>query len=228
MFDYDQYMGQMARGPRNFENFYQCYSMAIVNKSNLDDGDKILLPPSALDTLSRMNIEYPMLFEIRNERTQKRTHCGVIEFTAEEGKCHVPYFMMQNLMVEEGSIIKLKNVSLPKCTFLKVRAQSVDFLSISNPRAVLEVTMRKYTCVTVGDVIVLQHAGKYFHMDVQEVRPGGAASIVETDVEIDFDEPLGNLRRNSTSTHEFQILFCIICTPTSSSSLLNLVAITPA
>ncbi len=55
----------------------------------------------------------------------------------------------------------------------------------------LEVTLRKYTCVTVGDVIVLQHAGKMFSMDVLEVRPGGAASIVETDVEIDFDEPLG-------------------------------------
>lgn len=93
--------------------------------------------------------------------------------------------------MEEGSIISIKNVSLPKATFLKVRAQSVDFLDISNPRAVLEYTLRKYTCVTTGDVIVLQHLGKLFHMDVQEVRPNGAASIVETDVEIDFDEPLG-------------------------------------
>jgi ubiquitin fusion degradation protein 1 len=45
--------------------------------------------------------------------------------------------------------------------------------------------------VTVGDVLVLQHMGKLFHMDVLEVKPNGAASIVETDVEIDFDEPLG-------------------------------------
>ena len=99
--------------------------------------------------------------------------------------------LLLNVQVEEGSLISIKNVSLPKCTFLKVRAQSVDFLDISNPRAVLEYTLRKYTCVTVGDVIVLQHLGKLFHMDVQEVRPNGAASIVETDVEIDFDEPLG-------------------------------------
>jgi hypothetical protein len=44
----------------------------------------------------------------------------------------------------------------------------VDFLDISNPRAVLEYTLRKYTCVTEGDVLVLQHMGKLFHMDVLE------------------------------------------------------------
>lgn len=82
-------------------------------------------------------------------------------------------------------------MSLPKASYLKVRAQSVDFLEISNPRAVLEFTLRKYTCVTEGDVIVLNHAGKRFCMDVLEVKPNGAASIVETDVEIDFAEPVG-------------------------------------
>ena len=85
----------------------------------------------------------------------------------------------------------MKNVSLPKAQYIKVRAQSVDFLEISNPRAALEVNLRKYTCLTVGDTIVLQHLGKLHCLDVLEVKPNGAASIVETDVSIDFDEPVG-------------------------------------
>lgn len=174
-----------------FETHYQCYSMAMAGKSNLDEGDKILLPPSALNTLSRMEVEYPMLFELKNERLGRKTHCGVIEFIAEEGSCHLPRFMMQSLLVEEGSIIYIKNVSLKKASYVKFRATSVDFLEISNPRAVLEYTLRKYTCVTVGDQVVLHHLGKLHSFDVQEVRPDGAASIVETDVEIDFDEPIG-------------------------------------
>jgi ubiquitin fusion degradation protein 1 len=103
MFDFEQLMIGQGLYPqrRTFENYYQCYSMAIVNKSNLDDGDKILLPPSALEVLSRMRVDFPMLFEIKNEQNDRRTHCGVIEFTAEEGKCHVPYFMMQNLLVRK-------------------------------------------------------------------------------------------------------------------------------
>lgn len=39
----------------------------------------------------------------------------------------------------------MKNVSLPKATFVKFRPQSVDFLDISNPRAVG--CVRVYTCV---------------------------------------------------------------------------------
>jgi ubiquitin fusion degradation protein 1 len=85
----------------------------------------------------------------------------------------------------------VKNVSLSKATFVKFRAQSVDFLEISNPRAVLEVTLRKFTCLTVGDTICFTHSGKKFFLDVMEVQPNGAASIIETDCNVDFDEPLG-------------------------------------
>ena len=47
----------------------------------------------------------------------------------------------------------MKNVSLAKATFVKFRAQSCDFLEISNHRAVLEVTLRKFTCLTEGDQV---------------------------------------------------------------------------
>lgn len=50
------------------------------------------------------NVEYPMLFEIRNLTIGKASHCGVMEFTAEEGKCYMPYWMMNNLVLQEGSI----------------------------------------------------------------------------------------------------------------------------
>jgi ubiquitin fusion degradation protein 1 len=87
------------REPQVFANHYQCFSMAMIDKLNLDFGDKILLPPSALNQLSRMEVEYPMLFELSNETTGKKIHCGVREFTAEEGKVHLPYLMMQTLQV---------------------------------------------------------------------------------------------------------------------------------
>jgi len=50
------------------------------------------------------NVEYPMLFEIRNLSIGKVSHCGVMEFTAEEGKCYMPYWMMNNLVLQEGSV----------------------------------------------------------------------------------------------------------------------------
>ncbi|CAK8539246.1 unnamed protein product [Lathyrus sativus] len=56
----------------------------------LEYGDKIIMPASALDRLASMNIEYPMLFELRNSSADRTTHCGVLEFTADEGTVSLP------------------------------------------------------------------------------------------------------------------------------------------
>lgn len=85
----------------------------------------------------------------------------------------------------------MKNVSLPKATFVKFRAQSCDFLEITNHRAVLEVTLRKFTCLTEGDQICIAHGGANYFLDIREVKPNGAASIIETDCNVDFEEPVG-------------------------------------
>jgi ubiquitin fusion degradation protein 1 len=182
---------QRLNGNQVFEELYSCYSMAFSGKGHLEDGDKILLPPSALEVLARMNVEYPMLFELTNTTHGKKTHCGVLEFSAEEGRCYIPFWMMQNLLIGEGSLIAVKNVSLEKAKFVKFRAQSVDFLEISNPRSVLEKTLRKFTCVTVGDQICIPYLGKSYYLEIREVNPNGAASIIETDCNVDFEEPVG-------------------------------------
>lgn len=82
-----------------FESQYFVTSTSSVGK-NILEGDKIFLPPSALDRLARMNVDYPLLFEITNEECQKKSHCGVLEFSSEEGYCYLPPWMMKNLKVK--------------------------------------------------------------------------------------------------------------------------------
>lgn len=130
-----------------------------------------------------------MLFQLR--AGDRETHCGVLEFTAEEGCVYIPFWMMQNLLIEEGSLITVRNVSLPKATFVKLQPQSVDFLEISNPRAVLEHSLRNFSCVTVGDVIQIQYNSKNYHLELKDVKPERAACIIETDCNVDFDAPVG-------------------------------------
>jgi len=178
-------------GSQRFEEQYHCYSMAYADKAHLEGGDKILLPPSAFDTLARLNVDYPMLFQLSSSAKGTMTHCGVLEFTAEEGSCYIPFWMMQNLLIEEGSVIFVRNVSLPKATFVKLQPQHVDFLEITNPRAVLEHALRNYSCVTKGDVIVIPYNSKNYHFELKEVLPQDAACIIETDCNVDFDAPVG-------------------------------------
>lgn len=180
--------------PRKFEEQYHCYSVAYADKAHLEKGDKILLPPSAFDTLARLQVDYPMLFKLTSmgsDGEERRTHCGVLEFTAEEGCVYIPFWMMQNLLIEEGSLITVTNVSLPKATFVKLQPQSVSFLEISNPRAVLEHALRNFSCVTVGDVIQIPYNNKNYHFALQDVKPNPAACIIETDCNVDFDAPVG-------------------------------------
>lgn len=132
-----------------------------------------------------------MLFQLQSPDKGTLTHCGVLEFTAEEGSCVVPFWMMQNLLIEEGAILTVTNVSLPKASFVKFQAQHVDFLEISNPRAVLEHALRNFSCITKGDVICVPYNSKNYHFEIKEVQPQDAACIIETDCNVDFDAPVG-------------------------------------
>ena len=58
------------------------------------------LPPSLPPSLpvrplaaASLHIDYPMLFEVHNPASGKTTHCGVLEFVAEEGYVYMPYWV---------------------------------------------------------------------------------------------------------------------------------------
>ncbi|XP_016539844.1 ubiquitin fusion degradation protein 1 homolog isoform X1 [Capsicum annuum] len=122
---------------RSFEQTYRCYPASFIDKPQIENGDKIIIPPSALDRLASLHIDYPMLFELRNTSTERVSHCGVLEFIAEEGMIYMPYWMMENLFLQEGDIVTVKNVTLPKGKYVKLQPHTKDFLDISNPKAML-------------------------------------------------------------------------------------------
>ena len=42
---------------------------------------------------ARLNIVYPMLFKLTNTNAKRYTHCGVLEFVADEGKVFIPHWV---------------------------------------------------------------------------------------------------------------------------------------
>ena len=86
----------LSRGgrPRRFDEYYRCYPVAMkTDREDVIHGGKVFLPASALDKLTQLHITYPMLFELINGAKQTKTHAGVLEFTAEEGKIYLPYWV---------------------------------------------------------------------------------------------------------------------------------------
>jgi ubiquitin fusion degradation protein 1 len=174
----------------SFEQTYRCYPASFIEKPQIESGDKIIMPPSALDRLASLHIDYPMLFELRNADTDRVSHCGVLEFIAEEGMIYMPYWMMENLLLAEGDIVRVKNATLPKGTYVKLQPHTKDFLDISNPKAILETTLRNYSCLTTGDSIMVAYNNKKYYIDIIETKPSHAITIIETDCEVDFAPPL--------------------------------------
>jgi len=172
-----------------FDMQYRVYPVSFINKEDLEKGNRIILPPSALDHLARLNITYPMLFEVTNPKTQQRTHCGVLEFIAEEGTCFLPLWMMCNLGLGGGEFVRILNTTLQKGTYVKLQPVTRDFLDIHNPKAVLENTLSSYACLTVGDLISFHYNNHKYEIEIVETKPSNAVSIIETDVNVDFAPP---------------------------------------
>ena len=98
---------------------FKVYSPAFIGKPDLNKGNKIIMPSSALQELARLKISYPMTFMISNPQMAKKSYCGVLEFSADEGVCYIPTWMMDNLFLEEGAEVILRNVTLQKGNYIK-------------------------------------------------------------------------------------------------------------
>lgn len=186
----------------SFEQVYHCYPITGPEKSHLQSGDKVQLPLSALmDRLSVMDLPSPMVFMLRNPRTAQVIHCGVMDFTSEEGSVLLPQWMMEKMDFEPGDVAVLKMVHLPKGTYVKLQPHTSDLLQVSNPRAVLETVFRRFTCLTAGKTVMIMYLNKKFYIDVLETKPSSSAvCIVDTDCEVDFTSPLDNREPESESS----------------------------
>ncbi|GMP31100.1 hypothetical protein CsSME_00005455 [Camellia sinensis var. sinensis] len=174
----------------NHDSYEQHYFCHHTDMPNLDNGDKIIMPLSSLDRLTSLKIDYPMLLETLNPKTGRVSHCGVLEFTAEEGNIYTPRWMMKIMGLEEGDVVLIKSASLPKGTYIKLQPHKKEFIELSNPKALLEAKLRNFSCLSTSDTIMLMHNNKKFYIDVVQTKPGFVISVIETDCEVDFAIPL--------------------------------------
>lgn len=100
--------------------------------------------------------------------------------------------MMQILGINEGDVVTVSIRDLPKGVFAKFKPKTIDFFqTISDIRTVLEILLKNYSTLTVGDAIPITYIDKEFYLEVVECKPQHAISIIETDIQVDFEQPEG-------------------------------------
>lgn len=109
--------------------------------------------------------------------------------------CYMPNWLIDKLGVPINGTVVVRNVSLPKAAFAKLRPHKTEFIELSNPKAVLEIGLRTLSCITKNDKIKVEFNNQIYFLDVLEIKnPAGqdceAADLRETDLRTDFAPPL--------------------------------------
>lgn len=92
--------------------------------------------------------------------------------------------MMRNLILEEGEMIEVESVTLPVARFSKFQPLSSEFLDITNPKAVLENSLRNFACLSKNDIIAIKYNGNVYELRVLETEPDDAVTIIECDMNV--------------------------------------------
>ena len=176
-----------------FIEVYKAFPASIMGREDIDLSNSIILPASALGVLSSMrnfkDSKNPILFRILNIELNMATHCGVAEFTAQEGTCYLPSNMFERLCLMEGQKVNIRNVDLKQGKFIKLQPHLTEFINNPNPKAILEYNLRNYFCVTEGDTISVKFYKKIYKLDIVQCKPAKAIRTLNTDIEVDFCPP---------------------------------------
>eukprot|EP00949_MAST-11_sp_MAST-11-sp1_P001081 g1081.t1 len=190
-------------GKNPFKGVYKAYSMVASGRDDLECGDKIILPEEAFREVSRLRLEFPLTMMLANARkggprgpSEGKAPvqvCGVLEFSAPKGVCHIPQWIMTSLSIREGGRINVKSApKLPKGEFVRFRPRDQAFMDFSQAlgvRNILEITMQHYSALSVGQTVFIQYGSDKFFLDVVELRPAKAISLYgSVDLEVEFAE----------------------------------------
>jgi ubiquitin fusion degradation protein 1 len=114
--------------------------------------------------------------------------------------------MMVTLGMDVGDMIQIRTTSLELAKLVKLQPQSVNFLEITDPKAVLEKAFRNFATLTKGDVFNFEYNDTVYDIAVLDVKPETekmGVSMIETDVSVEFAPPVGYVepeRKSGTST----------------------------
>ena len=197
----------------NFREVYRAVGRAVcetVGNGFDDDGDRVLLPISALQKLEGERAlgsaasGTPMAFELTT-REGGRTHAGVLEFSAPEGTICLPRKVAECLGAvidsdsDDGFVqrVVVKYVALPKGASVTLQPRGSSFVDDVSAdwrgvKGVLEASMRAHSTLSVGDWLTVEHAGRRHDVDVVALEPADAVSTIDTDIECILAESLAD------------------------------------
>ena len=167
--------------------FYHNYD----DKSYLENSNKVLLPTSVLNNINRFsdNISGNILFKITGN-IELNCIVSVEEFIEDISDIYLPYNIIEKLSLNEGDNVILNLIEVVKGSKMIIQPYKSEFLEIEDHKSFLEEEINKYDVISKGDIISLNYNDMILNFNVCETEPENTISTKNTDIIIDFKEPL--------------------------------------
>tara|TARA_A100001015_G_C15033716_1_gene734721 strand:- start:2483 stop:3268 length:786 start_codon:yes stop_codon:yes gene_type:complete len=152
---------------------------------------KIILPNEIYSQIlesSNNDLTEPFIFKVTSAN-KKSVYLGVSNSIIDE-TAYVHYRVLQDLFIEENTIVELELVKLVKGNKVIFQPSTKDFLEIENHKEVLENNLvNNYNALSVGSNITIEYQDRLYDIQVTKLEPEDAVSLYNTDLEVDFLEP---------------------------------------
>eukprot|EP01031_Cornospumella_fuschlensis_P026368 gene26368-31856_t len=174
------------------------FNMSLIPyHTDAADDDKIILPEEALTSLTQQDVfgQRPALFRLTltlPDGAERRTHCGVREFSAPPGHMGLTTKVLASLGLSSADMsqprtVSVKYVLLPKITYAQLEMDAKFSLDMPNIKRVLEENLNLHTTLSCGDVVTVWYRGVSYVLKVTELKPDNTGgSLIDTDVEVDL------------------------------------------
>ena len=168
------------------------HTPAYHGREDIAETGYIILDEECLNSLLMEKKTGIFTFCLINKKTGDRVYAGVREFTAKQGEVIAPWWMMEKIKVNEGDNVGIETADLPKATSVIFQPLSDDFMKISNPKVVLERSLKVHPCLTQGSIIPITFANEQYRIKVLKTEPLPQVDIRHADVVTDFAPPPKN------------------------------------
>jgi ubiquitin fusion degradation protein 1 len=177
---------------------FRVHCPLTYDSPDLEHTGQILLPENILNDLLQQFDPLPevMTFSITNTRLGIVVYAGVQAFRIDPGHVCIPYWMMEFLQTDEGSLVEVATANLPLATRALFQPPDDAFLGLLNPRVILEYHLRSYPCLTQGTVIVLHVCDTNYRLKILKTEPVRAVATLCADVECDFATPISEFQHH--------------------------------
>ena len=169
--------------------FYHDYNSI----NHLEDVNKVVLPSSVLNKINRFadDINGNIIFQLKGN-SDLYFYVSVDQFIDDISDAYIPAHLMDRLLLNDGDNVEFELTNnIPKGSKITLQAHRCDILEMEDYKSFLEMEMnKKYDILTCGETISLQYQEQPLYFDIKSTSPNDIISIKNTDLEVEFEEPL--------------------------------------